>query len=168
VYKVWQINVYPTSTNAVQVVTTLFYAWTSDGVFRGARWPAMIIAGVMNVIVYTSLAVWDISSTWKFACYVLIGFGGGLSGLWFAWCNEICGDDNEERAFVGGAMNEMAYVFQAWLPLLVWQQVDAPQYKKGFSSMIGISIVLMGTAMVTRTLHKRELKRYVFVLSVSL
>ena len=70
-------------------------------------------------------------------------------------------DDNEERAFVGGAMNEMAYVFQAWLPLLIWQQVDAPQYKKGFISMICISVTLMATAMTTRYLHNREIKQYV-------
>ena len=57
-YETWQVNVYPTTTNAVQVVTTLFYAWTSDTVFRGARWPAMLIGGAMNIITSASLAYW--------------------------------------------------------------------------------------------------------------
>jgi MFS transporter, ACS family, pantothenate transporter len=96
-YKVWQINIYPTGTNAVQVVTTLFYAWTSDSLFKGARWPAMIIGGTVNIITYISLAIWDISEVrpgpnfhfnylvtlliklgqgWRWTCYYLIGFGG--------------------------------------------------------------------------------------------
>lgn len=118
----------------------------------------MIIGGCVNVMVYVSLAIWNIPDGWRWACYIMIGFGGGLSGLWFAWCHEICGDDNEERAFVGAAMNEIAYVCQAWLPLIIWQQVDAPEYRKGFISVACISVLLMATAMTTRTLHNREIK----------
>ena len=88
-----------------------------------------------------------------------MGFGGGLSGLCYAWCHEICADDNEERALVAGAMNEMAYVCQAWLPLIVWQQVDAPRYHKGFITVSCISALLMITALTTRYLHKKEIER---------
>jgi hypothetical protein len=55
-------------------------------------------------------------------------------------------------------MNEMAYVFQAWLPLLVWQQVDAPQYQKGFITISFLSFALIVTAFVTKYLWKRELR----------
>ena len=158
-YQTWQINVYPTTTNAVQVVTTLIYAWTSDTIFRGARWPAMLIGGTMNIITSASLAYWNIADGWKWACYVLMGFGGGLSGLIYAWCHEICADDNEERALVSATMNEMAYVCQAWLPLIVWQQVDAPQYHKGFITVSCISAVLMITALGTRHLYQKEIRR---------
>jgi hypothetical protein len=81
VYQIWQINVYPTTTYAVQIVSTLAYAWLSDGVLRGARWPPLIWGGVWNIITYVSLAIWDISVGWKWACYILSGFGYGLSGL---------------------------------------------------------------------------------------
>lgn len=46
VYEVWQINAYPTTTNAVQVVTTLIYAWTSDTILKGRRWPPIIFGAV--------------------------------------------------------------------------------------------------------------------------
>src|SRR5436305_2161 len=36
----------------------------------------------------------------------------------YSWAHEICASDNEERAIVVGSMNEMAYVLQAWLPLI--------------------------------------------------
>jgi ACS family pantothenate transporter-like MFS transporter len=83
-YTITQINAYPTTTNAVAVVTTLVYAWTSDGLFNGARWPPMIFGACMNIMCYVSLAIWDIPTGWKWACYVLSGCGGGLSGLIFA------------------------------------------------------------------------------------
>ncbi|KAK5734535.1 hypothetical protein LTR17_008895 [Elasticomyces elasticus] len=155
-YAIWQINVYPTTTSAVQVVTTLAYAWTSDSIFKGARWPPIIIGGVLNIFCYISLAIWDIPSGFKWFCLILMGSGFGLSGLCFAWAHEICSDDNEERALVTGTMNELAYVFQAWLPLLVWQQVDAPEYQKGYITVTCLSALMIATALIIRPLHKRE------------
>jgi MFS transporter, ACS family, pantothenate transporter len=76
-----------------------------------------------------------------------------------AWAHEICADDNEERAIVIATMNEMAYVLQAWLPLIVWQQVDAPQYQKGFITVACLSLLLIITAFVIRVLHHREIRR---------
>jgi ACS family pantothenate transporter-like MFS transporter len=110
----------------------------------------------MNILCSTSLAVWDIPIKWKWACYILSGFGGGLSGLCFAWAHEICTHDNEERAIVVAAMNEMAYVLQAWLPLLVWRQVEAPQYRKGFITVAFLSAALIATTLSIRLLHARE------------
>ena len=46
VYTVTQINVYPTGTYAVQVVTTLSYAWLSDSVLNGQRWPPIVFGAV--------------------------------------------------------------------------------------------------------------------------
>lgn len=83
-YSISQINTYPTITNAVQVVTTFIYAWTSDGVFRGARWPPIVFGGAVNITCYVSLAIWDIPVKWKWACFCLSGMGGGLSGLCMA------------------------------------------------------------------------------------
>ena len=80
-----------------------------------------------------------------------------------SWAHEICSDDNEERSLVIGSMNELAYVFQAWLPLIVWQQVDAPQYQKGFITVTVLSILLIIFTFLVRLLHGREEqdKRYV-------
>ena len=75
------------------------------------------------------------------------------------WAHEIAADDNEERAIVVATMNEMAYVLQAWLPLLVWQQVDAPQYRKGFITITVISAAMIVTGFITKALHKRQDRR---------
>jgi MFS transporter, ACS family, pantothenate transporter len=84
-YTVSQINVYPTTTYAVQVVSTLAYAWLSDGVLRGSRWPPLVWGGAWNIICYVSLAIWDIPVGWKWACFILSGMGYGLSGLIMAY-----------------------------------------------------------------------------------
>lgn len=74
-----------------------------------------------------------------------------------SWAHEICTKDNEERAIVVAAMNEMAYVLQAWLPLIIWQQVEAPNYRKGFVTITFLSAALIVTAFTIRILHAREL-----------
>ncbi|KAL4769359.1 major facilitator superfamily domain-containing protein [Aspergillus nidulans var. acristatus] len=156
VYSVGQINSYPTTTYAVQVFTTLVYAWTSDSILRGARWPPILVGAVSNITCYASLAVWDIPEGWKWTCYIMSGAGYGLSGLCMAWAHEICSDDNEERALVVGSMNEMAYVFQAWLPQVVWQQIDAPQYRKGFITGTVMSVLLIIFTFSIRSLQTWE------------
>jgi len=127
-----QINAYPTATSAVAVITTLIYAWTSDSIFRRARWPPIIFGGLVCIVCYSSLAIWDIPVAWHWACYILASMGTCISSWCIACAHEICSDDNEERATVIGTMNESGYIFQAWLPLVVWQQIDAPRYYKGF------------------------------------
>ena len=59
-------------------------------------------------------------------------------------------------------MNTIGYVFQAWLPLLVWKQTDAPQYQKGFITASVVALLMIINALVLRTLHRRQRRRYVF------
>ncbi|KAJ6024028.1 hypothetical protein N7540_004825 [Penicillium herquei] len=155
-YTTDKVNAYPTTTYAVQVVTTLVYAWCSDTFLNGSRWPPIIFGACVNIISYVSLAVWDIPMGWKWACYIICGAGFGLSGLLMAWAHEICSDDNEERSLVIGSMNEMAYVVQAWLPLIVWQQVDEPKYQKGFITVSCLSLCLIIATFVVRHLDHKE------------
>ncbi|KAL8793243.1 MAG: hypothetical protein Q9195_004179 [Heterodermia aff. obscurata] len=139
-YSVPQINDYPTTTYAVQIVTTLAYAWSSDSFLNGNRLPPIIFGAVSYM-----------------------GLGTRSQN---AWAHEICADDNEERAIVVATMNEMAYVLQAWLPLIVWQQVDAPEYRKGFITITFLSAALIGVGIVTKVLHRRQIARCVRLLPI--
>jgi hypothetical protein len=87
-----------------------------------------------------------------------------LISAYSRWANEICSDDSEERAITVATMNEFAYIFQIWLPLVVWRQTDAPRYHIGYVTSTVISIFLIMTTFIVRMLHKREVKRkYVFL-----
>jgi hypothetical protein len=73
-----------------------------------------------------------------------------------SWANEVCGKDSEERAMTIAAMNGVAYLLQIWLPLLVWQQVDAPRYFKGYVTVSVLSVIFIVMCFVVRNLHDRE------------
>ncbi|KAI3396126.1 hypothetical protein diail_457 [Diaporthe ilicicola] len=68
--------------------------------------------------------------------------------------------DNEERALITGAMNQMAHVFQAWLPLVSWQQVEAPAYPKGYPSMVGLSVALIAVTFLRSSMLGHMVPHY--------
>ncbi|KAL1853415.1 hypothetical protein Plec18167_005494 [Paecilomyces lecythidis] len=74
-----------------------------------------------------------------------------------AWANEVCEEDSEERAITVASMNEIAYLFQGWLPLVVWQQVDAPEYRSGYITLCVSSVIMIGTCFAIRMLGNREI-----------
>lgn len=107
----------------VYVITAWFFAWTSDGLFRGARWPWIQVTTLLNTAVVIALAIIPLYKyiPGHFVLYYLTMVGGGMSGLLFTWANEICSVDSEERSLVVALMNDMAYVVQAIVPNVVWR-----------------------------------------------
>ncbi|KAK3382109.1 permease of the major facilitator superfamily [Lasiosphaeria ovina] len=157
-YTVSQINLYPSGVFAIQVFAAVVYAWISDTVLNGRRWPLLLWGAILNVITLSSLAAWYIPESYRWFCYYLLGQHVGLSGVVFTWANEICTDDNEERAVVLAVMNTGVQVVATWLPLIVWQQVEAPQYHKGFvtaSCMGGVAVLII---VLIKTLQDKETK----------
>lgn len=66
-----------------------------------------------------------------------------------SWAHEVCTADNEERAIVTGSMNQMAYMFQIWVPLLAWQQIKQPRYTSGFALVTILNVALIGIVLTT-------------------
>ena len=48
----------------------------------------------------------------------------------YSWANEICAGDNEERAIVISSMNGFQYAVAAWLPIVIFPQTMAPDFRK--------------------------------------
>lgn len=86
VYSVSQINAYPTTTNAVQVVTTLIYACmstlqmrecmvilisigTSDTILNGRRWPPIIFGAVCHFPLLPE-KIYSYNQVINIVCYV--------------------------------------------------------------------------------------------------
>ncbi|KAK0646728.1 putative MFS transporter Liz1/Seo1 [Cercophora newfieldiana] len=156
-YTVQQINLYPTGVFAVQAVSAVAYAWISDTMLNGRRWPILLFGATLNLITWVSLAAWYIPEGWKWTCYYLAGQHVGLSGIAFTWANEICTDDTEERAIVLATMNTAVGVVTAWLPLLVWQQVEAPQYRKGFITASSLGAICLVLIPIIKVLQDKEI-----------
>lgn len=58
------------------------------------------------------------------------GYADGANS--YTWANEVCAGDNEERALVISSMNGMQYAFDAWIPIVIFPQTMAPDFR-GFS-----------------------------------
>ncbi|KAF9650416.1 MFS general substrate transporter [Thelephora ganbajun] len=163
VYSVGQINTYPLGIQTVQIITTIGYAYWSDAL--RLRWPPLLFAGTVNVVVSIVLAATplyeNITRRWVF--YYLTGALGGISGLIMAWVNELTGYDNEKRAFIVASCNTFAYVFQAWLPIVIFPQVEQPrrvlEVFKGNVATAGISFAMICFALATLYLQKRDERR---------
>ncbi|KAH9913574.1 major facilitator superfamily domain-containing protein [Epithele typhae] len=159
VYTIGQINTYPLAIQAIQVVTTLMYAWWSDIV--GARWPPMLFAGTWSMITCIVLAATPLYThiTRRWVFYYFTGVQNGLSGLILAWTNELCSSDSEKRSFVIGNSNMWAYVVQAWLPILIFPQVEQPRVLKGNITTAAINFGMMLFAMLTLYLSRRDQRK---------
>lgn len=59
-------------------------------------------------------------------------------------------------------MNMMNNVLTAWLPLIVWKQVDAPRYHKGFITASCTSALFVAVSATVAILQKRDNRRWVF------
>ncbi|KAJ7581161.1 MFS general substrate transporter [Mycena floridula] len=159
VYSIGQINTYPLGQNAVQVVMTLVWAYWSDSMQK--RWPPILIAGTINIIVCIVLAATPLYThiTRRWAFYYLTLTGGGLSGIILAWANELTGGDNEKRSFVVACCNTFAYTVQAWLPILIFPQVEQPRVFKGNVATACISFGMICAALATLYFQTRDERR---------
>ncbi|EMD31479.1 hypothetical protein CERSUDRAFT_119703 [Gelatoporia subvermispora B] len=159
VYTVGQINTYPLGIQAIQVVTTLIWAWWSDAV--KARWPPIIVAGTWSVITCIVLAATPVYThiTRRWVFYYFTSVTGGLSGLILAWANELTGSDNEKRSFVVASCNTFAYVTQAWLPIVIFPQVEQPRVFKGNVATACIDFAMICTALTVLYLQRRDERR---------
>ncbi|KAF9515950.1 hypothetical protein BS47DRAFT_1293193, partial [Hydnum rufescens UP504] len=130
VYTIPQINLYPIPQTLVYIISALIMAWTSDGWLEGRRWPAMLFGSSFNVLVAIGLLITPLygSERLRFTLYYLTGVSAGQSGLPFAWASEICTADTEERSLVIAAMNRLSFMWNSWVPLIVWKQTDMPRY----------------------------------------
>ncbi|KAL3463245.1 major facilitator superfamily domain-containing protein [Aspergillus heterothallicus] len=72
-YSVSQINTYPTVTNAITIVTSLAYGWTSD--LLQIRYPIVFFSLTVCFFAAMNLAIWDgVPFGLKWASYYLTGY----------------------------------------------------------------------------------------------
>jgi ACS family pantothenate transporter-like MFS transporter len=88
-YSVTQINTYPTVTNAVTILTSLVYGWTSDAI--QLRSPIVFFSLTVCFFAAMNLAVWDgVPFGLKWASYYLTGCVFLISGLIVSGLMSVC------------------------------------------------------------------------------
>ncbi|KAL7419273.1 hypothetical protein Q5752_006110 [Cryptotrichosporon argae] len=160
-YTVAQIDNYPLVTTTVLIVSALFMAWQSDGVFRGRRWPFIYIGAVLTFSFDAALRFISLYGNIPahFALYWLLNVGNFAGPLIFSWVNEVCGDDTEKRALIITLGNDLAYVVGAVAPNFVWKTTDYPLAHKGYTYSMCLQGILFVVTTVILVLLRRDQRK---------
>ncbi|KAH8106083.1 MFS general substrate transporter [Cristinia sonorae] len=155
-YTVEQIDYYPSGMTAFAIASTLVCATWTDWTRSRARWPVLVYMSVCTIIASICILVWSSPIGLKFFAYYLAGASYAGQATTFAWANQICADDAQERAIVLASMNMWNNVINAWWPLVFYRATDAPKFTKGMWAMIGVSIATLGVTWLVWYLERRE------------
>jgi MFS transporter, ACS family, pantothenate transporter len=89
--------------------------------------------------------------------YIINAASWGYWPVLYAWCNEICHADAEERAVVIGVAQTFGQAFVAWVPVLILDVGKyAPRFHLGFCVLSGISVCQFGMIFVLRWFVKHD------------
>ncbi|KAI9926196.1 hypothetical protein MW887_004659 [Aspergillus wentii] len=156
-YTVPQINTYPTVINAVTIVTTLLYGWTSDAL--QLRSPIVYFSLTVCFFAAMNLAIWDgVPFGLKWTSYYLTGFAQGSGPVFLTMVNEACAGDSLERKIILGSTNSIAYAFNAWIPLLTYNTTYAPRFLVGNSVTVALIVCAACTLTLAVYLERRDKK----------
>ncbi|KAK7470804.1 hypothetical protein VKT23_002222 [Stygiomarasmius scandens] len=153
-YTVEQIDYYPSGVTAFAIASTLVCAtWTDRSQIR---WPVLVYMSIACIVSSICILVWSSPTGLKFFAYYLAGASYSGQATTFAWANQICADDDQERAIVLASMNMWNNVVNAWWPLVFYPATDAPRFHKGMIAMICVSVATLGVTWLVWYLEKRE------------
>ncbi|ATY59873.1 Major facilitator superfamily general substrate transporter [Cordyceps militaris] len=154
-YGVAAINTMTTVSPAVTIAAALVCGVLSDA-HADAKVPLIAATAVLNALAAAVLAVWRVPAGLTLAAFFLAGSANGIAPVVYAWANEVCAGDAEERALVLSSMNTVGNAFGAWLPLFVWKTTDAPRYRIGYAWAIGVDGGVLVMVFVLRSFWNRE------------
>lgn len=155
-YSVEQIDYYPSGATAFAIASTLVCATWTD--YTRIRWPVLVYMSVACIMSAVCLLVWGSPTGLKFFAFYIAGASYAGQATTFAWANQICADDDQERGIVLASMNMWNNVINAWWPLVFYPATDAPRFHRGMIAMICVSVATLGVTGLVWYLERREKK----------
>ncbi|KJA30072.1 hypothetical protein HYPSUDRAFT_125890 [Hypholoma sublateritium FD-334 SS-4] len=153
-YTVEQIDFYPSGMTAFAIVSTLVCAtWTDRS---QVRWPVLVYMALACIMSSICLLVWSSPTGLKFFAYYLAGASYAGQATTFAWANQICADDDQERAIVLASMNMWNNAVNAWWSIVFYPATDAPRFRKGMVAMLCACVATLAITWVVYALERRE------------
>ena len=136
------------------IFATILCANLSDH-FR-CRWPVNMLMALALLITSIILLIPSIPTSAYFAAYYLSGIGYAGQASNFAWANDVCADDEQERAVVLASMNLWSNVINAFWGITLYPATTAPRFHRGFIAMIVLCFVVVAVTLVVRHYDLRE------------
>lgn len=115
-HSVDSINTITTVSPAVTIVSSIIWGIIADS--YDAKVFLIALTAGLNIFASVILAIWNVPIGLKYFAFFLSGTADAIAAIIYAWANEICAGDAEERALVISSMNTIGNTFGAWLPLL--------------------------------------------------
>ncbi|KAE9410310.1 MFS general substrate transporter [Gymnopus androsaceus JB14] len=131
-YSVEQTDYYPAGVTAFGICSTLVCATWTD--YTRVRWPVLVYMSIACIIASICILVWGSPIGLKFFAYCECSYAGQATT--FAWANQICADDSQERAIVLVRPFMWNNVVNAWWSIVFYPATDAPKFKKGFVDLL--------------------------------
>ncbi|CAH0027228.1 unnamed protein product [Clonostachys rhizophaga] len=160
-----EINNYTTGIGGVIVVLMLIFAWLSDSVLRGRRWPLLVVGGIITSAVCFTLAatpVFPQNKAFRWFLYYNTNWAFAANSMYWSWAQDTRSGDPATRAFGAAGLNVVSYVTIAVVPLFAFQTVDQPGVVGGNFGAGAFGIVYAGTALLLAYIqYRREVKQTV-------
>ncbi|TFK99065.1 MFS general substrate transporter [Pterulicium gracile] len=153
-YTVEQNDYYPSGATAFAIVSTLLCAAWTD--YSGGRSVVLLYMAACCIVSGICLLVPGSPIGLKFFAFYLAGASYAGQATTFAWANEICADDNQERGIVLASMNMWNNVINAWWPLVFYPATDAPDFQAGMIALICVSVATVAVTYLVLWLERRE------------
>ncbi|RFU34101.1 hypothetical protein B7463_g2257, partial [Scytalidium lignicola] len=149
-------NVIPSGASLISAACVVMWGFGAD--YTGSRFAFVLGPLIYGLVPTGILAVWPASVKLKEFAFLTAGVQL-MTAVFYAWANEICAGDTEERAIVLSSMNGLQYAVAAWLPIVIFPQTEAPTFRRGFPATFGFVIAALLSILLIQFLHKRELRQ---------
>ncbi|OJJ05579.1 hypothetical protein ASPVEDRAFT_153770 [Aspergillus versicolor CBS 583.65] len=136
-FSVTDRNVIPTGTSLISAACVVLWGFLSD--YTGSRFAWVLIPLIYGLLPNGILAFWPSSLAFKEFAFLTISVQL-MTAVFYSWANEVCAGNNEERAVVVSSMNGFQYAVAAWLPIVIFPQTMAPDFRYGFPTTFGLVI----------------------------
>ncbi|KZT52581.1 MFS general substrate transporter [Calocera cornea HHB12733] len=153
IYTIQQVNTIPTAVSGVAALSSWLTASLVNVISIVPLFLAINAVGLFANIV---LRIWNVPIALKFFAYICLGVNGSNNALMFGLANQMTRRDNEERAVTMAAMLMGGWALNAWVPVLEWPTVDAPQWMLGYTVQIPMTVLLTAVCLMAVYLHRRE------------
>jgi len=154
-YTVQQVNLIPTAGYAIQFISMFLTSAISD--YTKNR-PSMItLAGTLGCISCILLSIWNIPQNLLLFAF-LLGYMGNSQSIFTSWFTEIYSDESLLKTINIALGNTMIYAFNGFLPLGIYKNSDAPNYKYGYKISIMFYVLGIGCTWIFYIIVKKHKK----------
>ncbi|WWD18274.1 hypothetical protein CI109_102724 [Kwoniella shandongensis] len=159
VFSVAEINIIPLGINIITIFGALTSSWISDALPGSARWPSMVFAALVGIIIPAALGATPVhppNKGTRWALFYLTALSSTAAGVCWTFVNETSRHDPEKRAYVSAMMNAFAYIFTAWIPIFTFPTKKQPFVNKGMFATSGFAAAALITALTIGYMDHRD------------